>query len=424
MQILAFYPYVPFPLDRGAYYRGFHLLRELARAHDVDLLALSEDGQGTCEAAVFQEFCRNVDFVRFRHPEWEKLLPTRLLNRLPATVAHWTLPEVGASVERLIRTRRYDSIHIFDSILAQYVLRQDPALPVVIDRTRVDLQYQLMERRWLQTRLRRRILDFENLMKLWSYERRIASRTKLQIVCGPDDAQFLRRWVSRSLRLAVIPNGVDTEYFTPAGTRTEAPSMEPTILFCGAMDYNPNIDALRWYFGNMHGKLVENVPGLRVWLVGKEPGEEVRKYGRLANVMVTGSVPDVRPYYRRAWLQIVPLRIGGGTRLKIVESMAIGTPVISTTIGAQGLGLTHGQDILLADSASDFVRTTLEALRNPELRQCVREAGLATVRARLAWPTLGKELTEVYARSFGLPPNSPHRDDSIPVATGGCRALV
>ena len=166
------------------------------------------------------------------------------------------------------------------------------------------------------------------------------------------------------------------------------------------MDYNPNIDALRWYLAELHDSLCQRCPQLRLLIVGKDPTAEVRAYAARPNVTVTGAVPDVRPYYRRAWLQMVPLRIGGGTRLKIVESMAMGTPVVSTTIGAQGLSLRHDDDILLADSAEAFVRETARALRDAPLRERLTVAGLNTVRARLAWATLGAQLCRVYSEHF------------------------
>ena len=163
------------------------------------------------------------------------------------------------------------------------------------------------------------------------------------------------------------------------------------------MDYNPNIDALRWYFGEMHESLRRRIPDLRVLVVGKDPVPEVKAYSSKAGVTVTGSVPDVRPYYRQAWMQIVPLRIGGGTRLKIVESLAIRTPVISTTVGAQGLGLQHDKDILLADTAEDFVQQTARALKYAKLRKHLELAGLQTARARFSWKTIGAQLANVYS---------------------------
>src|ERR1051325_8237797 len=105
MRLLAFYPYVPYPLDRGAYYRGYHLLRALSREHDIDLLALAESGEGVQHQAHFAEFCRRVEFVPFQHPAWQRFFPKRLLNPLPATVAHWTIPDVSTHLQRFLATQ-------------------------------------------------------------------------------------------------------------------------------------------------------------------------------------------------------------------------------------------------------------------------------------------------------------------------------
>jgi glycosyltransferase involved in cell wall biosynthesis len=160
------------------------------------------------------------------------------------------------------------------------------------------------------------------------------------------------------------------------------------------------VDALRWFFAEMHEPLRRRIPDLRVLIVGKSPAAEVQAYAQRPGVTVTGSVPDVRPYYRSAWLQIVPLRIGGGTRLKIPESMAMGTSVVSTTIGAQGLGLRHEHDLLLADTPEAFVRETARALMDPALRSHLEREGMRTVHARLSWPSLGQKLSDYYAKRF------------------------
>jgi glycosyltransferase involved in cell wall biosynthesis len=151
----------------------------------------------------------------------------------------------------------------------------------------------------------------------------------------------------------------------------------------------------------VHDRLRQLVPDLEVLVVGKAPVAEVLAHGGRPGVTVTGSVPDVRPYYCRAWLQIVPLRIGGGTRLKIVESMAMGTPVVSTTIGAQGLDLRHGNDILLADTPEQFARETAQALQDATLRAHIETIAMKTANDRLSWPMLGRRLSEVYEERFG-----------------------
>ncbi len=398
MKILVFYPYIPWPLDRGTYQRTFNLLRELAKTHEVDLLALASNGEGVEHKALFETFCRRVEFVPFQHPQWEKLFPTRLLNPLPTSIAHWTMPHVQQAVDKMLASEKYDAVHACDIVLAQYFMRHHRAMPLVIDRSRVDLQFQLMEHQRMNFSARTKLLRCEGYLKMWIYERAVARRAALEIVCGPDDEIFLRKYVSRKMPVSVLVNGVDLDFFRRENS--DAPrAQKPTLIFCGAMDYNPNIDALRWYFQEIHESLRKQVPELEVLVVGKQPTAEVLAYGQKPSVTVTGSVPDVRPFYRRAWLQIVPLRIGGGTRLKIVESMAMGTPIISTTIGAQGLNLRHDHDILLADRAEDFVQQTARALRETVLRNHLEKAGLETVHARFSWTKLGGELGGLYSKN-------------------------
>jgi polysaccharide biosynthesis protein PslH len=401
VKILVVYPYVPYPLDRGTYQRTFHLLRELARAHEITLIALTEKGEGFAHKPLFEQFCERVEFVPFVHPPWPKFFPDRLLNATPVSIGHWKSAELDRKIDEVLSQTKFDFVHVCDLVMADYFLKGERAkLPLVVDRSRVDLQYQLAEHSRMNFPLRTRMLRYEGYFKMWRYERKVAKRAKLEVVCGPDDETFLRKHINANMGIQVLVNGVDLDFFC-TGEDDASRASEPTVIFCGAMDYNPNIDALRWYFSEIHDPLHKQIPNLRVLVVGKDPIPEVKAYSTKPGVTVTGSVPDVRPYYRQAWMQIVPLRIGGGTRLKIVESLAIRTPVISTTIGAQGLDLQHGKDILLADTAEDFVKETARALKDAQLRKQLEVAGLQTARIRFSWKMIGAQLARRYS-------NLPH----------------
>lgn len=397
MKLLVVYPYLPYPLDRGAYHRAFHLLKGLAQEHELHFIALAENGEGAQHARVFEEFCETVEVVRFQHPAWQKLWPDRLKNPLPSTIEHWNIPELERAVGAALAREKFAAAHVLDLVLMPLFLEKFTEIPLILDRTRVDLYYQSLEYRRLKIPLKARVLYTENLAKMWRFEKRVAERVKAEIVCGPDDATVVRRFVSRTLPVEVIPNGVDLTYFQadPAGPQKEE---RPTILFCGAMDYNPNVDGLRWYFETMHDSIVKAVPDMQFYIVGKDPIPEVKAYGQRPNVIVTGGVPDVRPYYQRAWMQIVPIRIGGGTRLKIVESLSMGTPVVSTTIGAQGLDLFHNEDALLADTPGAFVQQVVRGLKDATLRDGLVRRGKATVTARLSWDGLSAQLRSIYAK--------------------------
>src|SRR6185503_15329248 len=144
MKILVVYPYVPYPLDRGAYHRAFHLLKGLCRDHEVDLIALAENGLGKEHVHVFGEFCRSVHIVPFRHPEWQKLVPDRLRNPLPSTIEHWNIPALDHAIEQALGEEHYDAAHVMDIVMARPFMEKFRHVPLVVDRTRVDLQYQLM----------------------------------------------------------------------------------------------------------------------------------------------------------------------------------------------------------------------------------------------------------------------------------------
>jgi glycosyltransferase involved in cell wall biosynthesis len=397
VKILVVYPYIPYPLDRGTYQRTFHLLREMARTHAITFVALAENNNGLEHKTLFEQFCERVEFIPFVHPPWPKL-SSRFLNPVPVNIQHWKSEALERKLDEILAQTKFDAIHVCDLVMAHYFVKGDRAkLPLVVDRSRVDLQFQLAEHSRMNFSLKTRLMRYEGYLKMWRYERLMSKRARLEIVCGPDDETFLRKWVNPAMNIQVLVNGVDLDFFcTPEDDERRA--ADPTIIFCGAMDYNPNVDALRWYFGEMHEPLRRQIPNLRVLVVGKDPITEVKAYGSKPNVTVTGSVPEVRPYYREAWMQIVPLRIGGGTRLKIVESLAIRTPVISTSIGAQGLNLQHEKDILLANTAESFVRETARALQDATLRKHLELAGLQTARARFSWKMIGAQLSQAYSK--------------------------
>jgi glycosyltransferase involved in cell wall biosynthesis len=241
-----------------------------------------------------------------------------------------------------------------------------------------------------------RLLRQENLWKLARYERNVARALASTIVCGPDDEKFSRANIEPGAEIKVLANGVDESFFDRAKFPPQ-PAAEPTVLFCGAMDYSPNVSGLQWYFRECDPLLRARLPGRRILIVGKNPLPEVRALGEIPGVTVTGEVADVRPSYQQAWLQMVPLLIGGGTRLKIVESLCLGTPVVSTTIGAQGLELRDREHLLLADEPAAFAGAIAEMLSDTALRASLADAGRAQILARYTWRQLGTELSNYYA---------------------------
>ena len=401
MRLFIVYPYVPYPLNRGTYHRAFNLARELGRRHKVDLFCL-DDSDSKGHLPVFEEFTQRVHFHPFQNPPWPRLFPDRLLEPLPTTIRHWTDPSALVALRNFVANEHYDLIHFCDLVMWQYIealqTGADDSVPqplLIMDRSRVDLLFQTEELANLRLGLKEKLLRQENLWKLRKYENQTAERLTATVVCGPDDETFMRREVPSARRIKVLANGVDERFFRLEDFPPQ-PDAAPTILFCGAMDYSPNVNGLTWYFEHCDPLLRRQVPNRRILIVGKSPVPEVQALAAVEGVTVTGGVPDVRPFYQRAWVQMVPLLIGGGTRLKIVESLSIGTPVVSTTIGAQGLSLDSGEHLLLADTPADFASALERVLRDDALRQRLSDTGRRRVLERYTWGMLGGELSDYY----------------------------
>jgi glycosyltransferase involved in cell wall biosynthesis len=197
----------------------------------------------------------------------------------------------------------------------------------------------------------------------------------------------------------VVPNGVDTEYFRPAAAVASASN--PYIVFTGAMDYPPNVDAAGWFCNEILPLLQRSVPGIGLKIVGKNPHPHVFELGQRKGIEVTGTVADIRSYVAESLALVVPLRSGGGTRLKILEAMALERPVISTTVGAEGLEINPGTDILIADDAQQFVDDIQLLLSSPETAQAIGKAGRRLVIEKYDWRVCLGGLERLYGRLLG-----------------------
>jgi glycosyltransferase involved in cell wall biosynthesis len=206
--------------------------------------------------------------------------------------------------------------------------------------------------------------------------------------------QAALRGLDPSVRTWVVPNGVDTGYFRPADPESvEAES----LIFTGTMSWEPNVDATIHFCGDIFPLIQRTYPGVRLTIVGAEPTEAVRRLGDQRGVTVTGSVKDVRQYIGRAAVVIVPIRLGSGTRLKILEAMAMGKAVISTAVGCEGLEVTPGKDIEVANSPEAFAVAVCRLLGDPARRRALGEAGRRLVTDRYDWRIIARQQDAVYA---------------------------
>ncbi len=393
-RLLIFLPYVPYPLMRGTYQRVYHLAEALGAHFEVDLFCLSSEPGDAEHLERFRGFCNRVHFEPFQHGPWPPFLTDRIWHPLPASVRHWWSETALEAFRAFVAGKDYDVVDFCDLVLWPYIKEVFPNHPArVMDRSRVDWMYQTEVLETLEQPLVGKLMARENLWKIARLEREVRDELALTVVCGPDDETFLEGKLGPSRRIFVLPNGANVGYFN-ADDWPPQPADHPCALFCGALDYTPNTDALEWYFDAIHPRVMEGCPDFRVILVGKNPTAAVKRFASLPGVDFVGEVPDVRPFYQKAWLQMVPLRIGGGTRLKIAEGLAMANPVVSTTLGAQGLELDHDEHLLLADTADSFAAAMLRYLADASLRRRHGEAGRARILEKYTWQALGARLAD------------------------------
>jgi glycosyltransferase involved in cell wall biosynthesis len=219
----------------------------------------------------------------------------------------------------------------------------------------------------------------------------------VNLVCSADEAALLGD-VAPAARTTIVANGVDTRYF--------APRHDPggqTLLFCGSLDMYPNLEAMRYFFDAMWPTLRSRYPGIEMYVVGRQPPDwlELRASSD-HRVHVTGFVDDVRPYFEKATISVCPIREGGGTRLKILDSLAMGVPVVGTSFACSGLNLTHDRDVVMADTVEEFIRQIGRLLGSVESRARLAAAGRQLVEREYSWNVVGKNLLKAYEQAHIL----------------------
>ena len=213
------------------------------------------------------------------------------------------------------------------------------------------------------------------------------------ITVSASDREILRR-DAPGLEVDVVSNGVDVSWFAPSGSLESA--RRPSAVFVGKMDYRPNVDAVRWFCREILPFVKSRIPAFAFTICGSNPVASVLELEKIAGVVVTGRVPDTRPYLDEAAVAVVPLRAGSGTRLKLLEAMAMGRPVVSTRIGAEGLDVVSGEHFAEVESANAFAQRVVELLENPGERERLGRAGRGLVEASYGWPAIVSRLERVY----------------------------
>jgi glycosyltransferase involved in cell wall biosynthesis len=397
MKVLFVTPYMPAPPRFGGQRRMHGLMEELARHHEVHNLSFVHPGEDTTAAVrATRKYCRTVITVRNSdfgaHGPRKRLMQLRsLFARHSYEYAISRKKPMQEALNRLLAKEKFDVVQIEFSNLAAY------DFAAARGRTRFCLDQHNIEydvlRRTAQSDvgLLRRAYNAVDWRKIRIEERRAWRRVHGCVLTSMRDQELLRRDVD-GVRTAVVPNGVDVESFVPMPDVAVEPD---TVLFLGAINYFPNTDGLLFFLREAWPALKARRPGVRLRIVGPSPPPVIARWPD-SSVEVTGYVEDVRPHIARAALAIVPLRIGGGTRLKVLEAMALGKAVVSTRLGAEGIDVTDERDILLADDPAAFAGQVTRVLSDAALARRLGDLARKLVVDRYSWRSAAQRLGRFY----------------------------
>lgn len=380
------------PLHSGGDIRSFHILKQLSSHHPVTFLSYYD---GAPDAKYENELKNHFpNAISMSTGESGSAGFSRLLGYLrrlpdpaPYAVSRFASPHVKKKLNSLLDDRAFDLV-VCDFLDAAINLPRDMKVPAVLFQHNVESE---IWRRHAATEVNpaKRLIYQLEFKKMLRYERETLRGFQHAIAVSDHDAKLMRQWID-SARVTVVPTGVDVQQYRPESADRETDSV---VTFVGAMDWEPNIDAVEFFRNEIWDSVIERIPEARFCIVGRNPGRRIQNLAS-SSIEVTGRVKSVVDYLRKASVVVVPLRIGGGTRLKIYEAMAAGKAVVSTTVGAEGLDVHPGHDIVIADDPRSFADAIVALLKDGKLRRSYQQAAAENA-SKHDWSVIATKFSNV-----------------------------
>jgi sugar transferase (PEP-CTERM/EpsH1 system associated) len=404
MKVLMLAHRIPYPPRTGDKVRAYRIARHLAQKHELTLAFLVDEPRPEQNLSALQKKIPDLVYSKISRTRKRLFALLSLVSGGSATLSYFKSPDFGAQVDDRLAMDRFDLVYVSSSSMAQYVtcFRQGP---IIMDFVDVDSD------KWLQygARLPRHKAWVYRLegMRLQQFELAAARQASHCVVATSQEEALLHSFAPWA-QTSVVENGVDLDYFTPSGE----PSHDPTIVFTGAMDYFPNIDAVLYFSKAILPRIQAQVPEARFVIVGKNPVTSVRRLASLKGVEVTGEVPDVRPFSRQASVVVAPLRVARGIQNKVLEAMAMGLPVVASPKAHEGLDARPGRHLFVEDDPGRSADLVVNLLNSPLLRAAVGRAARSFVESRHCWGDSMAKLDRVLAEVTGMAGSPPMKQVS------------
>jgi len=379
VRLLFLTPRLPHPPRQGTAIRNWGLIKSLSARHTITLLTFADETESI--SAELRAACARIETIPVppARPLTQRLRDL-LLSPLPDLAHRLASPAFGDRLTSLLQSNSFDTLFIEGLELAPYLSSLlSPPSSIIFDAHNCET---LLQRRAFQSDLRsprRWLAALYSLIqsgKLARFEAEACRRAAHVTCVSAEDSAALHAIVP-TLNPTIIPNGI---FLADYDWDDERQASNDKIVFTGKMDYRPNVDAVIWFANEILPLIQRKVPQVQFVIVGQKPTEAVRKLSERQGVIVTGAVDDVRPHIAGAAVYVAPLRMGGGTRYKLLEAMALYCPIVSTTLGAEGFAVHHGRELLLAETADDFANAVIRLLRDQTQRYALSEGGYEFVK--------------------------------------------
>jgi glycosyltransferase involved in cell wall biosynthesis len=383
MRILYLSRWFPYPPDNGSKIRIFNTLRSLSRSHEIDLISFASEEIKPGRIHEIEKYCRKVEIVPYR-----PFQPGRLRAQLgflavrPRSILDTYSREMKDCIQRTIQKKSYDMIIGNQIDMAAYLV-SIPHTPKLLEEVELTHYYEKYAR---QSNGLSRIRSGFSWLKYELYIRNLSKDIHAWTVVSTKEKNLLSQ-ISPVKSSLVIPNGVDYQFYQGDFGSPD----KDTLIYSGALTYHANFDAVDYFLREIFPLIQKEKPETRLLVTGKLEGVPVDRLPHNEKVIFTGYLNDIRPAIAHSMVNVVPIRLGGGTRLKILESMAIGTPVVSTRKGGEGLDLVDGRDIIIADDPDDFAAAVLRLMGDGRLRESLSSAGCVAVANQYDWEVIAPQ---------------------------------
>lgn len=383
-------PYLPYPLVSGGQIRTYNLLKALSKSHEITLFALIKDEAERKHTTELLKYCKKITlFKRTRHPFVPRNILLAGFSSYPFVVTRNLPLGMKKAVSRELTEGDYDLIHAETF----YMMPNIPPtnIPIILAEQTIEyLGYQDYMKK--ANPLLKPILSIDvNKIKYW--ERYYWNKADKLITMSEEDKQFIERELGHITNTSVVANGVDLDFFS--ATKKKLPK-DPTVLFVGTFKWLPNIEAVDEIVHKIWPLVLAKLPNAKLKIVGFSPTPKIKGYAKDPSITVLGGIDDIREAFATSHMLLAPIRSGKGTRYKVLEAMITATPVVATTLAAEGIDLRNGENVLIADTSTDLAAATIKLLKDPSLQQSLGFSGARLVRENYSWDTIAKELDYVY----------------------------